>query len=59
MLGNFGTTLEWEWRSIEGCSDDAEMGTKHDLERNSSHCQVEPKDLLKGNFPSQDGYVKD
>jgi hypothetical protein len=35
MLGDFGATLEWH--SVEDCRDDAEMGTKYDLERSSSH----------------------
>jgi hypothetical protein len=53
MLGAFGTTLERH--SIEGCGDNAAMGAKYDLERDTSHHPIEPKVLLKGNFPEQDG----
>jgi len=53
MLGDFRATLERY--SIEGRRDDAAMGAKYDLERDSSHHPIEPKDLLKGNFPEQDG----
>ncbi len=31
------------------------MGTKYDLERDTSHHPIEPKVLLKGNFPEQAG----
>lgn len=57
MLGDFGTTLEWY--PTQGYGHAAEVGTKHDLERHSSHCPVKPAILRQGNLPDQNGDAAD
>ena len=43
VLGDFGKALEWS--QADGCSNHAAVGKKYDLERTSSHREVEPENL--------------
>ena len=57
LLGDFGAALEWS--QVGDCRNDAGMGKKHDLERNTASGQLQQDGLPERDFTVQSGDAGD